>query len=93
MLTLEYREWYQVKEGQTVAEIARVYGVSARLLAQENGLKEEPRKGRLLKIPKMRGNAYTAREGDTKTLLCGSEENFKQRNGTMHVYPGMRVIL
>jgi hypothetical protein len=31
--------------------------------------------------------------GDTKALLCGSEKNYRIRNGTDVFYPGMKVHL
>ena len=63
------------------------------LLAKENDLTEEPNVGRILKIPKESGNAYIVQAGDTKALLCGSEENYRRKNGTDIFYIGMRVIL
>ncbi len=93
MLLLERKTWYQVKKGQTLQEIADTFCVSARLLVKVNGLKEQPRAGAVLYIPKERGNVYTVKEGDTKALLCGSEENFERKNGTGILYLGMKVIL
>ncbi len=92
MLKLESREWYLVKNGQTLADIARAFCVSARILAKENGLREEPRAGRVLHIPRERGNPYTVGQGDSRALLCGSVENFVKKNGE-HLYLGMRAIL
>ena len=82
-----------MKTGQTVADIAKAFCVSERLLVKENGLTEEPKAGQILKIPQERGNSYTAKAGDTKTLLCGSDENYRRKNGTDILYIGMRVIL
>jgi len=93
MLRLEYKEWYKVKQGQTLREIAAAFCVAERTLVQVNGFTEEPRAGCIVKIPPTEGNVYTAKAGDTKTLLCGSEENFEKKNGTPYLYPGMRVIL
>lgn len=93
MLRLEKKEWYQVKEGQTLAEIARAFCVSARAIVRENGLRQEPSAGRILRIPCESGNVYTAQEGESASLLCGSEENFIKKNGTRHLYLGMQVIL
>ena len=64
MLRLDRKELYQVKSGQKLKEIAEAFCVSARLLVKENGLTEEPRAGRILRIPQEVGNAYTAKEGD-----------------------------
>ena len=91
MLNTVYRQFYQVKKGQTLAEIAEYFSVSERLLAKENGLCKAPFIGQILLIPNLRGNAYTVQEGDTKALLCGSEENFRLKNGTDIFYIGMRV--
>ncbi len=82
-----------MKSGQTLKEIAETFCVSARLLAKENALTEEPRAGRILRIPQTVGNAYTAKEGEDRALLCGSEEKFVEKNGADILYPGMRVIL
>ena len=67
--------------------------MSAFLLAKVNALYEEVVEGQILDIPNERGNAYTVREGDTKTLLCGSEEGYERKNGTGVFYIGMRVVL
>lgn len=71
--------------------IAAFFCVSPRLLAQENGLQCEPHAGQILRIPSVKGNAYTVREGDTKALLCGSERRFESLNGTGAFYVGMSV--
>jgi len=93
MLKTEKREFYQVKKGQKLAEIAAYFSVSERVLAQENGLTNPPQAGQILHVPAACGNAYTVREGDTKELLCGSAENYRQKNGTDVFYIGMRVII
>ena len=93
MLKMKRGQFHLVKSGQTLYEIAAAYSVSPCLLARENGLKTEPFVGQILRIPKEKGNAYTVQEGDTKRLLCGSEESFERKNGTGVFYIGMRVIL
>ena len=93
MLKLEIPQFYKVQAGQSVREIALAFSVSEYLLIKENRLVKEVEKGQILVIPKTRGNSYTVKAGDTKTLLCGSEENYQKRNGTSVFYPGMRVIL
>lgn len=86
-------QFHLVKSGQTLYEIAAAYSVSPCLLARENGLKTEPSVGQILRIPKEKGHTYIVQEGDTKRLLCGSEESFERKNGTGVFYIGMRVIL
>ena len=88
--TVNY-QYYKVKEGQTAEEIARYFSLSPRVLAQKNGLSGEPYAGQILLIPNLKGNAYTVREGDSKALLCGSEERFEKLNGTDAFYLGMHV--
>ena len=86
-------QYYKVKEGQTLRQIAEAFSVSEWKLAKENALIQPPCMGQVLKIPNESGNAYIVREGDTKELLCGSEETFRTVNGTDVFYIGMRVIL
>ena len=92
MLKKVQRSWYQVKAGQTLPQIADYFCVSVWALAKENGLKKEVVAGQILSIPTTQGNAYTVREGDTKTLLCGSEEAYNRKNGDIF-YLGQRVLL
>lgn len=93
MLKIERRKYYQVKKGQNLHEIAEYFSVSEWLLVKENALLAEPRAGSVLKIPNETGHAYIVQAGDTKRLLCGSEENYCRKNGTDIFYIGMRVIL
>ena len=93
MLQLQWQKIYKVKYGQTLRQVAETFCVAERLLAQENALTEEIFEGQILRIPDTRGNAYTAKPEDTKTLLCGSDEAFVQKNGGSILYPSMRVIL
>ena len=93
MLKMEIKRYYRVKRGQSLREIAEAFCVSCRLLAKENGLTEEAKAGQILRIPAERGNAFIVQAGQNRSLLCGSEENFRKRNGTDTLYIGMRVIL
>ena len=93
MLKTERVQFYKVKSGQTVQDIAEYFSVSPFLLAKRNALKEEPCAGVILEIPAERGNFYVVREGDKKELLCGSEENYAKKNGTDVFYIGMRIII
>ena len=93
MLKTEQVKYYRVKEGQGVREIAEYFSVSPYLLARCNGLYEEPSAGVILEIPTQRGNFYTVQAGDTKTLLCGSEERYNEINRTTFCYPGLKIFL
>lgn len=92
MLNIEIPRFYKVKGTQTLREIAETFCVSERVLATANGLTAPPSAGQILEIPAVRGNLYTVREGDSKALLCGSEENFTKKNGGAF-YLGMRAVL
>ena len=91
MLKTERKRYYKVKKGQTLAEISAYFSVSEYLLSNENKLTQAPFAGQVLRIPNERGNAYTVQAGDTKELLCGSEENYRRKNGTDAFYIGMKV--
>ncbi len=86
-------EFYRVKRGQTLASVAEAFRIPARLLAAENLLTEEVSFGQILKIPAAEGNLYTVAGGESKKLLCGSEENFEKKNRTACLYIGQRVLL
>lgn len=84
---------YRVKKGQTLSDIAKTFSRPARLVAAVNGLTEEVREGELIVIPETEGNLYTVRGGESKALLCGSEERFAERNKTDCLYPTQTVLL
>lgn len=86
------RKFYQVKEGQTLCAVAAYLGVTPYRLAKENALQTELFAGQVLRVPE-KAALYTVQPGDTKTLLCGSEARYEERNGTAVFYPGMRVHL
>ena len=83
---------HRVCRGQTLASIARTFGVPPRLLAAHNHLTCEVTEGQLLAIPPA-GNVYRVQGGESCTLLCGSAENFQKRNATAHLYPTQEVLL
>lgn len=93
MLTLKRPQFYKVKAGQTLQEIADNFHLPATLIIQENALRQPPQAGEILYLPNVKGNLYTVQAGDSKRLLCGSDENYKNRNGTDILYPTMRVFL
>ena len=93
MLKVKIPKYYIVKEGQTLKDISRVFGVAVGVLIRDNRLTEEVFAGQALYISEVRGNVYVAQAGDTKSLICGSEQQYFQRNGTHILYPEMQVIL
>ena len=91
MLKIKCVKFYKVKGGQTIEEIAAAFSVSAWLLVKENHLTTQPYAGQILAIPSQTGDLYTVQAGDTKGLLCGGKDGYKQKNGTDVFYIGMRV--
>ena len=86
-------EYYRLKKGQSLSDVANALRIPPRLLASFNGLEEEPREGRVLRIPKQNGNLYIVKGGESKTLLCGSPECYRQKNGTEAFYPAQVILL
>ena len=84
--------FYRVKRGQSLADCARAFGVTKRLLAAANRLTAEPHAGQVLFIPPS-GNLYRVRGGESRTLLCGSPARFLEKNATGRLYPGEEVML
>ena len=93
MLKVQRKKFHKVLANQTLEEIAKFYHIPPRLLVKLNGLKEEVCAGQILYLPYANGDLYTAQAGDSKTLLCGSKENYEQKNGTKILYPEMKVWL
>ena len=92
-LSLKRPQFYRVKRGQTLEEIARAFGLPPSLLIAQNNLTSAPEAGQVLLLPQEHGNLYTVRGGESKTLLCGSPERFQERNGTARLYIGQTVYL
>lgn len=93
MLTNVIPQFYKVKRGQTLKAVAEAFRLPECAIVGSNSLKTELWEGQILFLPALRGNLYTVRAGDTKTLLSGSEENFEKKNMTSLLYPGMKVLL
>ena len=92
-LSLNFPRFYRVKKGQTLSEIASVFRVPPCLLAKQNNLTQEVQEGQVLSIPVCGRDRYVVHGGESKTLLCGSKENYESRNGTKCLYPTQVVYL
>ncbi len=84
---------YRVKRGQTLEEIAAAFRLPPALIVKKNALTSPLKEGQVLVIPSEKGNLYTVRGGESKTLLCGSPEAFEKKNGTRCLYIGQTVFL
>lgn len=91
-LVLKQVRFYRVKKGQTLCSVARAFGVPPRVLAVLNRLEGEIEAGRVLEIPQ-KENVYTVRGGESKRMLCGSAEKFREKNGTDCLYPMQEIFL
>ena len=92
MLKIGKMELYKVKLGDTLKGLSEQLPTTMYALIAENGLTTELTEGQILRLP-TRADLYTVQAGDTKTLLCGSDEAYRKRNGTDVFYLGMRVRL
>lgn len=92
-LELVRKYFYRVKQGQTLESIAKTFGYPPRYLAACNHLTGDVEEGQILLLPKERRNLYTLCGGESKSLLCGSIENFESRNRTKNFYIGQTVFL
>lgn len=91
MLKLSDDEYYRVKKGDSAAEIAIEHGCPLGLLCRINALKGEVEAGDIIIIP--RGILHTVEAGDGKKKLCGSEEKYREMNGTDCFFIGMKVFV
>ncbi len=92
-LSLIVPKYYRVKRGQTVFTIAKTFSIPPKLLVLANDLHEEVEEGQVIKIPKAEGNLYVVQGGESKSMLCGSPENFLKLNGTACFYIGQTVLI
>lgn len=93
MLKTIVPKFYKVQKGQTLRDVAEAFSVPQTRIVAENALKGEICEGQILRLPQERRNLYVVRAGDTKKLLCGSEENYRKANCTDVFYPGMKIWL
>ena len=75
---------------ETLVNMDRAVSVSE--LIAENDIQKEVFEGQVLRLPPT-ACLYTVQAGDTKAILCGSEEGYRRKNGTDVFYLGMRVRL
>lgn len=92
-LEMKTSAYYRVKRGQSLWDIAAAFRLPPRLIAACNHLNEEPQEGCVLYIPPQDGNLYIVKGGESKSLLCGSKENFEEKNRTKAFYPAQVVLL
>lgn len=93
MLKLERPQFYKLTKNTDLKTVAAAFFLTESALIEENGLKAPPEAGEILAIPAPKGNLYTVCEGESKTLLCGSAENYDRLNGSLPPYPGKKVFL
>lgn len=91
-LKADRRDFYLVKEGDTLQSICEAAEVSPVALCKLNGIpiKNGIKIGMILGMPPY-GNRYTVQTGDDIVTLCGSLERFEQLNGTKVIFPSMKI--
>jgi hypothetical protein len=93
MLTAQIPQFYKVKRGQTIREIAAAFSLPECALIAYNRLQDEVAEGQILRVPRLCGNLYTVQAGDSVRLLFGDQTNFSRLNLVDFLYPGMTVLL
>lgn len=81
------KEYYRIKEGQTLYDVAEVFSVPPTLIIAENKLTRW-QAGMVIRIPEA-GELTPVFAGETAETLGG--EAFLKRNGTKIVFPTLPV--
>lgn len=92
MLKLIEKRLYKVKKGQTIKSLSAELSTTPYAIIAQNGLTAELFEGQLINLPRPT-DVYTVQAGDTKELLCGGGDAYREKNGTDVFYLGQRVCL
>ena len=88
---------YEVREGDTVQQVAAAHALTPALLIAANGLSVFPPAGSLLILPHAEGELHTVAPGEDVASLCEaygmSAEEFVRMNGCREVFPAQRVFV
>lgn len=94
----QYFEYYTIKKGDTLYEIARQYNINPELLALLNGLNSQDYiyPNQEILIPKSNYSYYVTKEGDTLDIVA---QKFNQRplellntNDTIYLQSGQLLV-
>ena len=93
-----YFEYYVIKKGDTLYNIARKYNINPELLTSLNGLNDSDYiyPNEVLLIPKSNYSYYITKDGDTLdsviNLFGQDRENFFKNNKTIYLLSGQMLV-
>lgn len=93
-----FYELYEIKEGDSLYKISKIYNVNTKLLAELNGLDLDDYiySGQILLIPKKEVSYYITKEGDTLSnisrLFGVTEEELINQNKTIYLQNGQMIF-
>ena len=93
-----YFEYYQIKQGDNLYQIAKKYNINPDLLANINGLNDSDYiyPNQILLIPKSGYSYYITKEGDTLDSVINtfseSKEKFLDENRVIYLLSGQLFV-
>lgn len=93
-----YFEYYQIKQGDNLYQIAKRYNINPDLLANINGLNDSDYiyPNQVLLIPKSGYSYYITKDGDTLDSVINtfnvSKEKFLDENGVIYLLSGQLFV-
>lgn len=94
----DYYEYYTIKSGDSLYQIARKYNINPELLASLNGLNMNDYiyPGQMIMIPKGGYSYYLTKEGDTIDTVANtfgiSVENLLNNNKVLYLLDGQLLV-
>ena len=93
-----YYEYYTIKRGDNLYQIAKNYNVNPSLLAALNGLdlNEFIYPNQVIMVPKNEFSYYITKDGDTLTLVANTfettENELLKNNSTIYLREGQLIV-
>lgn len=94
----QYFEYYTIKQGDTIYQIARRYNINPDLLTSLNGLKDSDYiyPGQTIMIPKSNYSYYITKQGDTLdgviNIFGTTKEKFFDDNGIIYLLEDQMLV-
>ncbi len=93
-----YFEYYTIKQGDSLYQIARKYNINPELLATLNGLNMDDYiyPNQRIMVPKREYSYYITKEGDTINLVCDkfniNRDKLLKENPTIYLAEGQLLV-
>ena len=94
----QYFEYYTIKQGDSIYQIARRYNINPDLLSSLNGLKDSDYiyPGQTIMIPKSNYSYYITKQGDTLDSVINvfgtTKEKFFEENGIIYLLEDQMLV-